>query len=232
MERRGAVDDDPGWRFHLRPRVAGVTLDRDVDGIVHARLRAWSRNLPPRLHQCPEVAEGSRVRQLVGVDDRADAPDLTAGDVERQHADEPPLRVEVERARAAVDLDGPYLARTPCPPAEPLDHHACDAPAPAQRPRERGNLAAAVAGQLDVVSEERLETGEIALLRGVEELRRQFVALLARRLEAGPPLLDVAPGAGAELANVVLVLAYDRRDLRVPVAEHVVKQQHGPLLGR
>src|SRR4051812_19584114 len=186
----------------------------------------------PRLHQSLEVAERPEVRQLVGVDDRADAPDLTAGDVERQHADQPPLGVEVQRSRATVDLDGSHLARNPCAPAEPLDHHACDAPAPAQRPRERGNLAAAVAGQRDVVSEERLETGEIALLGGMEELRRQFVALLARRLEAGPPLLDVAPGAGAELANVVLALAYDRRDLRVLVVEHVAKQQHGPLLGR
>src|SRR3954464_7971261 len=131
----------------------------------------WSthRSAPGRLHQCLEVAERPQVRELVGVDDRADAPDLTAGDVERQHADEPPLRVEVERARAAVDLDGAQLARNPRAPAEPLDQHARDAATPAQRPCERGNLAAAVAGQLDVVSEQRLETGEVALLGGVEE---------------------------------------------------------------
>ena len=45
-------------------------------------------------------------------------------------------------------------------------------------------------------------------------------------------LVDVAPGAGGELAHVVLVLADDRGDLRVRVVEHVVQQQHGSLLGR
>ncbi len=58
------------------------------------------------------------------------------------------------------------------------------------------------------------------------------VALLARRLEARPALLDVLAGAGAELAHVVLALADDRRDLPVRVVEHVVQQQHGSLLGR
>jgi hypothetical protein len=41
------------------------------------------------------------VRQLVGVDDRADARDLTVGDTECQHADQPLLFVEKERSRAA-----------------------------------------------------------------------------------------------------------------------------------
>jgi hypothetical protein len=51
-------------------------------------------------------------------------------------------------------------------------------------------------------------------------------------LEAGPALLDVASGAGGELAHVVLALADDRRYLRIPVVEHIVKQKHGSLLGR
>ena len=51
-------------------------------------------------------------------------------------------------------------------------------------------------------------------------------------MEAGPALLDVASGAGGELAHVVLALADDLRDLRIAVVEHVVKQQHGSLLGR
>jgi hypothetical protein len=34
------------------------------------------------------------VRQLVGVDDPPDACDLTAGDIERAHADQPLLCVE------------------------------------------------------------------------------------------------------------------------------------------
>jgi hypothetical protein len=65
------------------------------------------------------------------------------------------------------------------------------------------------------VSEQRLEPSEIALLGGREEPLCQLVALLAGRVEAGPALLDVASGAGGELAHVVLALADDRRDLRI-----------------
>jgi hypothetical protein len=36
---------------------------------------------------------------------RADARDLTTGDIKRQHADQSLLSVEKERSRAAVDLD-------------------------------------------------------------------------------------------------------------------------------
>ena len=88
------------------------------------------------------------------------------------------------------------------------------------------------AGQLHVVSKQRLEPGEIAVLGGRQEPSRQFVVVLLRRLEPRPALLDVASGPGGELADVVLALADDRRDLRIPVVEHVVKQQHGSLLRR
>jgi hypothetical protein len=70
------------------------------------------------------------------------------------------------------------------------------------------------------------------LLDGLKEPSCQLVALRARGLEAGLALLDVASGAGGELAHVVLALAHDRRDLRIPVVEHLVKQQHGSLLDR
>jgi hypothetical protein len=131
------------------------------------------------------------VRQLVGVNDRADACYLTAGDVECQHADQPLLSVEEERSRAAVDLDGAQRhARKAGDLAEPVDQRARDAVAPAQRPREGRNLPAAVGGQLHVVGEQRLESSEIALLGGCEEPSCQFVALLARRLEARPALLE------------------------------------------
>ena len=59
-----------------------------------------------RPQQRPEVADRPEVRQLIGVDDRVDARDLTGGDIERHHADQPLLCVEKERSRAAVDLDG------------------------------------------------------------------------------------------------------------------------------
>jgi hypothetical protein len=87
-----------------------------------------------------------------------DAGDLTAGDIECQHADQPLLSVEIEGSRAAVDLDGAQRhARKAGGPADPVDQRARDAVAPAQRPRERRNLAAAVAGELHVVSEQRLD---------------------------------------------------------------------------
>ena len=113
-----------------------------------------------------------------------------------------------------------------------VEHRTRDAGAPAHRLGERRNLAAAVGGQLHVVSEQHLERGEIALLGGRDEPSHQLVALLARRLEAGPALLDVASGAGGELAYVVLALADDLRDLRILVAEHIVEQQRGSLLRR
>jgi hypothetical protein len=71
------------------------------------------------------------------------------------------------------------------------------------------------------VREQRLQPSEIALLGGREEPSGQLVMLLTGRLEARPALLEVAPGADGELANVVFALADDRRDLRVAVAEHL-----------
>jgi hypothetical protein len=139
---------------------------------------------------------------------------------------------ELLRSGAAVDLDGAQRhAGGACDPAEPVDQRACDTGASAERPRERRNLAAAVARQLHVVGEQRLEPGEIAVLGGREEPGGQLLLLLSRRLEAGSALFDVASGAGGELAHGLLALADDLRDLREPVAEHVVKQQDGALLG-
>jgi hypothetical protein len=43
--------------------------------------------------------------ELVGVDDRADAPDLTHRDIERQHHDQALVSVENERSCAAVNVD-------------------------------------------------------------------------------------------------------------------------------
>src|SRR5438132_12254256 len=76
------------------------TPSRTGSTIIAAR-RTSSR----RPHYRSEVADRPQVPQLVGVDDRADAGDLTAGDLERPDADEPLLCVEEKRSRAAVDLD-------------------------------------------------------------------------------------------------------------------------------
>jgi hypothetical protein len=49
--------------------------------------------------------------------------------------------------------------------------------------------------QDDVMGEQRLEPGEIALLGRGEEPPRQLLALLGRGLEARPALLHVPAGA-------------------------------------
>src|SRR5918999_3015918 len=115
---------------------------------------------------------------------------------------------------------------------EAHDQGARDAVAPAQRSRECRNLAPAIGSHFYVVRKQRLEPSEIAVFYGREEPSCQLAALFSCRLEAGPTLLDVASCTGGELTRVVLALAHDRRDLRIPVVEHVVKQQHGTLLGR
>jgi hypothetical protein len=74
--------------------------------------------------------------------------------------------------------------------------------------------------------------GDNAARRGREESSGQLVALLAYRLEPGPALLDMASRAGRDLPYVVLVLADDRRDLRISIVEDIVQQQHCALLRR
>src|SRR5262249_42822481 len=191
------------------------------------------RSSPRCLQYRCEVADRPEVRQLVRVDDRADARDLTARDLERTHGEQPLLRVDKERSRAAVDLDGAQRdAGNSRAEAEPVEQRARDTAAAAQRARQGGRLAAAVAGPLPVVGEKRLKTWEVALLGGCEEPSCQLVALLARRLEARPLLLDLASRSRRELTDVVLALSDDPGDLRVVVVEHVVQQQHRALLRR
>src|SRR5215207_10368851 len=232
------------WLSSGRSEIRMATKDRTCRPIAWVLILAgghllyWAsrpghRSSSRRPHERCEVADWPEVGQLVGVDDRVDACDLTAGDVERHHGDQPLLCIEVERSWAAVDLDGARrYALKALAEADPADERAGDTGAAAQRVRQGGDLAAAVAGRLNIVGEQRLEPSEIAFLGGLKEPSCQPVALLARRLEAGPALLDVASGAGGELAHVIVTLADDRRDLRIPIVEHVVKQQHGSLLRR
>src|SRR5437868_5933361 len=84
---------------------------------------------------------------------------------------------------------------------------------------QRRHLAAAVAGQLHIRREQRLQPGEIALLGGLKEPCCQLLLLLAGGLKAGSALLDVLPSAGGELPRVVLALADDRRNLRERIVE-------------
>ncbi len=91
----------------------------------------------------------------------------------------------------------PPRARDPRPAGERLDHLA----APVQRPRDRRDAAAAVAMQHDVLGQQRLELLDLAVASGGEEAARQLVAELVRGLVARPPLLDVAPRPGRQLAR-------------------------------
>jgi hypothetical protein len=97
--------------------------------------------------------------------------------------------------------------------AGPVEQHARDPAAAAQRARQGGHLAAAVAGQLHVVGQQRLQPRQVALLDSRKEPSCQLLALLTGGLEAGPALGEVASGAGGELADVVLALAEDLGDL-------------------
>src|SRR5262247_3839241 len=144
------------------------------------------------------------MRQLVRVDDRVDAGDLTVLEIERQHPEHRVLPVEEEHARTAVDVDVTQRhTRDASEPAGPVaGHRASDPAAAAHRPGKGWSLTAAVRGQPYVMSKQRLQPGEIALLGGREEPSGQLVALLARRLESRSPLLDVASGPSGELAYV------------------------------
>jgi hypothetical protein len=60
--------------------------------------------LAPLAQQRPEIGQRPKVLQLVRVDDRAHALDLTFRDVEGHHADQSPLAVEEQRPGLPVDL--------------------------------------------------------------------------------------------------------------------------------
>ena len=130
-------------------------------------------------------------------------------------------RGQMQRIQVRLRDDG-VLERSD--PADPGHDRPRDTAAPAPGLRQRWGLAAAVAGQLHLRSEQRLEPSEIASLGGGEEPPCQLLALLAGALEARPALRDVASGPGGELAHVFVALADDRRDLPVGVVEHVVQE--------
>ena len=108
----------------------------------------------------------------------------------------------------------------------------CAHPAAAlERTRQRRRLAAAVAGQDNVVGQQCLELGQVAVVGGLEEAAGEFILMLAGRLESWAVLGDMAPGATRELAHVGLALADDRRDVPVGIVKGVVQQEGCALLG-
>src|SRR4029079_5520217 len=78
-----------------------------------------------------------------------------------------------------------------------------------QRLSQRGSLATAVPRERHVMGQQCLKSRQVALLGRLEEADRQLLLLLARGLEAGPPLVDVPPCPAGELAHVVLALPDD-----------------------
>jgi len=186
----------------------GPRLENPEDASPRGRGASAVRPLSPSPgEESSHVAQRTEVPELAGIDDRPHPPNLPVGDVERHHPDQPTLAVEQERARLSVDVhvtdvgsaDLEALAR----PGQKRSRHA---PAPVQRPGERGDLAAAVAVQHDVVREQRLERAEVALSGGGEEPTGQLLALLPRGLEARAALLDATARPRGQLARARLLL--------------------------
>ena len=183
--------------------------------------------------QRAEVGDRPQVAQLVGVDDRAHGLDLALRDVEDHDADQPALEVVDQRPRLPVDLRAAQdEAAQAGARAQPRRQRTRHTGAAVDRAGEGGRLAAAVAAEHDVVGQQLLERFEIALLGGREEAARQRLALLARRLEPGPPRVDVTARPRDELTGVLLARPDDLRDPVVGLVEHLTQEERGALLGR
>jgi hypothetical protein len=176
------------------------------------------------------VADWPEVGELVGVDDRADAPDLTVGDAE-------PHTPSSRCCGSRMSAPGPWLTSTwrndtPGMPSSPTLLNLTSICATRFRPRsgcvKAGTLPPPSPVNSTSAASSASRSASSGLLGGGEEPGRELV--FARCLAAGPALVDVASGACSESAHVVLALADDLGDLRVVVFEHVVQQQHCPLL--
>jgi len=172
-------------------------------------------------------ATGPRCLSLSWVDDPADAVDLTVAMFERHHADEALLFVEIERARAAVDLDEAHgqARQAPCP-AEPVDERACDpgrgrvasAPGPGACRRRRRSAPR--------VGEQRLEPAR-SPCSALEEPVGQLVALLAP-VRSRAAFARRGAWRGSRAGGRCPRSCHDARDLRIAVVEHVVEQPARP----
>ena len=102
--------------------------------------------------------------------------------------------------------------------------------APLDRAGDGGGLAAAVTVDLDVGGKHALERLHVAVLDRGEELAREPLALLGRRLEPRLALLDAPPGADRELARRLLAAPDDAGDPLVVVVEDLPQQEDRALL--
>src|SRR4051794_14320890 len=177
------------------------------------------------------IRHGSEVAKLLRVDDRADRLDPAVRDVERQDVDEPAIRAQELRARLPVHRDTANLEpadalREPAPVTEHLGRLG----AAEDRMPDRWRDPAAVAVELDILGQQRLERLEIPVLHRREEARCEFVAPLLGRVEPRPPVIDLSPRPGGQLSRVVLTGPDDLGHPAVLVVEDVVQEEGGPLL--
>src|SRR5262249_29825856 len=96
-----------------------------------------------------EIARWAEVGELIRVDNRPDALDLPASNLECPDRNQPALLIERQRPWAGVDLDKAHRHANALEALQPVQQRACDTAAAAQRPRERGDLSATVACQHD-----------------------------------------------------------------------------------
>jgi hypothetical protein len=165
--------------------------------------------------------------ELVGVDYGAHRLHLAVGDVEREHAGHPAVGVVSHRAGLAVDQGRHDVGAFLVGPAEQPEQEPGDPLRPVHRLEQGRALAAAVADQGHVGSQEIQQAAEVTAADRVEEAAGYLLTLLAGGLEPGLALVDVVPGAGEDLTAVRLRLAGDLGDLAVVVAEDLVQQEHG-----
>ena len=164
------------------PRSARSPRGLSPTGAAEARERSAAGPRPAEAtDEGVGVADRPEVDELVRVDDRADARNLTVPDVESPDGEQPALD-EKHRARVAVDLGEPDLhLGQAAQRAQPVGEGVRDPAAAALRARERGRLAATVSDELDVVGQQRLEAGEVTRPGRGEEAARQLGLLLWSR---------------------------------------------------
>ena len=137
-----------------------------------------------------DVRDLAKVRELFGVDDRTMAADLAAGDLEADHADQLALPVERSRpARRSRSTRG-HGTRDPAPARTQASNVRATRARPPSSRASAGDLAAAVAVEHHVSREERLELGEIALLRPRRRIARASGRAARARSRSGSALLD------------------------------------------
>ncbi len=166
------------------------------------------------------VRDRTQVPELVGVAHRADRLNLPVEYVERHGKEHLVVPIAEDRSRLAVYLAGLDCHVDPDEPGGDRGKHPGHLLGADDAPGQRRDLAAAVSDQLNVSGEQLLQAVDVAFPERAEELRREFVSLLAVRLEPWPPRVHVVPRPHGELPARRLGPPDRRRDLREAEPEH------------